>query len=176
MFERKGDKIKKADYPYYTEGARRLFKFSPVSEPYTGSRAQKAALRGLATRTIRKSVIATSVSPRGLTVEKDARRDVAILKELAWQFVIENPRMAAQQEGKRKIICELFRIFGDAASSQKTWKMFPPPFQEQLEFGEVSPARTTSDFIASLGEQRAVELFSEVSGMSFKPIVTGLPL
>jgi hypothetical protein len=33
-----------------------------------------------------------------------------------------------------------------------------------------------SDFIASLGEQRAVELFSEVSGMSLKPIMTGLPL
>jgi hypothetical protein len=98
------------------------------------------------------------------------------LKELAWQFVIENPRMAAQQEGKRKIICELFRIFGNAASSRKTWKMFPLPFQEQLQFGGVSPARTSSDSIASLGEQRAVELFSEVSGMSFQPIVTGLPL
>ena len=101
---------------------------------------------------------------------------MAILKELAWQFVIENPRLAAQQEGKRKIICKLFRIFGNAASSKKNWKIFPLPFQEQLEFGEDSPARITSDFIASLGEQRAVELFSEVSGTSLKPIVTGLPL
>ena len=161
MFRRKRDKINKSEHSDYMQAAKRLFEFSPVSQPYTGSRAQKAALRSLASRTIRTSVNAAWVSQRGFEVKENARRDVAILKELTWQFVIENPRMAPQQEGKRKIICELFRIFGDAASSKKTWKMFPPPFQEQLEFGEVSPERTTSDFIASLGEQRAVELFQK---------------
>ena len=176
MFDRKGNKIPRAEHQEYTNAAQRLFKFSPVSEPYNGSRGQKAALRQLATRMIRISVTGTSINKEGLFVNKRTRRDIAILKELTWQFVILDSRMAAQQEGKRRVIRRLFEILGNAASSRKTWKMFPRPFQEQLEYNEGSPARITSDFIASLGEQRAVELYSDVSGFSLKPMITGLPL
>jgi dGTPase len=176
MFDRKGNKIPRTEHSEYRNAAHRLFEFSPVSEPYNGSRGQKAALRQLATRMIRVAVNGTSIDKKGLSVKTRIRRDITILKELTWQFVILDPRMAAEQEGKRKVIRCLFEILGNAASSRRAWKIFPRPFQEQLQYKEGSPARITSDFIASLGEQRAVELYSDMSGFSLKPIVTGLPL
>ena len=76
--------------------------------------------------------------------------------------------MAARQEGKRRLITELFEIFANAAMNKRDWKLFPIPVQEQLEERRESPARVVSDFIASLGEQRAVQLHSEVTGVTLK--------
>jgi dGTP triphosphohydrolase len=68
------------------------------------------------------------------------------------------------------------RFFGNAAADPKSWKMFPVALQEQLADQKVPTARTTADYIASMGEQRAVELYAELVGASLKPVVTGLPL
>lgn len=151
-----------------------FFPNSPVSEPYTGRRAQRAALRALGSSIIHDAVSQTTLSETGLVRPVKAQATVAILKQLTWHYVIEDPALATEQFGKRRVIRELFEILGNAASERKSWKMFPVPWQEQLEDKAVSIRRTTADYIASMGEQRAVQLHAEFAGTSLKPLTTGV--
>lgn len=176
MVRRLKGKIKPSDEKDYVKTAIDFLKFSPVSEIYSGRRTQRAALRGLASSIIHRAICGTTISAKGLIRPPKIEREVAVLKQLTWHYVIEDSRLAAEQHGKRRVVGKLFKIFSDAATSKKKWKIFPPAFQERLEDGICSPARTASDYIASMGEQRAVELYSELLGISLKPVTTGLSL
>jgi dGTPase len=160
----------------YKTAAMQFFKICPVSEPYTGRRTQRAALRGLASSLIHEAVTGVSLSETGLLRPEESQRTVAVLKQLTWNFVIEDPALASEQYGKRTVIRRLFEVLGNAATDPKAWKMFPVALQEQLQDRSVSTARTTADYIASMGEQRAVELYAELAGSALKPMMTGVPL
>jgi dGTPase len=167
---------KKTGCQQYEDTAKELFTFCPVSERYSGTHLQRAALRGFASSLIHEAISGTQISSGGLVRPPRAERVVTILKQLAWHYVIEDPAVATEQFGRRKMIQTLFEIFQRAANVQAKWRLFPLTFQEQLKDGSTPPARVASDYIASLGEQRAVELFSELTGAPLKPVVTGLAL
>jgi dGTPase len=173
---RRLNKLSKDEFQLYEDTASRFLKFSPVAEPYTGRRTQRAALRGLASSIIHRAVSGTTLSREGLVRPSNIVREVAILKQLTWHYVIEDSRLAAEQHGKRRVIRELFEIFCDAATNKARQKLFPIRFQEQLEDGECTPPRTAADYIADMGEQRAVELYNSLTGSSLKPVTTGLTL
>ena len=160
----------------YKSTARDLLDFCPVSAAYSGTRTQRTALHNFASSMIHNAVCGTTLTEDGLKRPLEDEKRIAILKQLTWHYVIEDARVAAEQHGKRKVIRTLFDAFADAAASEKKWKLFPPNFQEQLREGKCSPARTASDYVAWMGEQRAVELFSELSGIGLKPIATGVIL
>jgi dGTPase len=174
MFQR--EKILEGDRSPYEDTASSLFMFCPVSERYTGTRTQRSALRGWASSIIHEAVSETKVTEKGLIRPERANRVVSILKQLTWHYVIEGSSVATEQYGRRVMVQTLFDILNQAANAEAKWRLFPFAFQEQLREGLATPARTTADYIASLGEQRAVELFSELSGAPLKPVVTGLPL
>lgn len=176
MFKRKGDEIPDNQRPDYEETAERFFMWCPVSQAYSGTRTQRAALRGLASSVIHEAITGTTLSRKGLIRPKRAERIVTILKQLTWHYVIEDNSLATEQHGRRRIIQELFKIFSDAAKTEAQWRLFPPAFQDQLRSAEAPSARTAADYIASLGEQRAVELFGELTGAPLKPVVTGVAL
>jgi dGTPase len=176
MEKRLKGKIAPAEEEEYLETAKAILSFGPVSEAYTGRRTQRAALRGFASSIIHDCVCKTTLSEDGLQRPPVYARKVAILKQLTWHYVIEDSRLAAEQHGKRQVIRCLFEIFANAASSKSDWRLFPPNYQEQLEESIATPPRTAADYIASMGEQRAVELYSELAGMSLKPVTTGMAL
>jgi dGTPase len=176
MFEKKKKQIPAAEHNQYREAARDLFTFCPVSEEYLGTRTQRAALRGFASAIIHEAVTQTKLSDEGLVKPVRSLLHVALLKQLTFSFFIEDSSLASEQYGKRYIIRKLFEIFANASQEPKDWKMFPPAFQEQLADKNVHYLRTTADYIASMGEQRAVELYAQLSGSSLKPFATGLAL
>jgi dGTPase len=161
---------------HYAEAAVHWFAINPVEEAYSGSRTQRAALRGIASAIIHNAITGTSLTVSGIEKDPANQDEVRILKELTWHYVIENPRFATEQFGKKKIIQTLFGVFIDAAHEPNCWNMFPTAYQEQLHEGSVSPARCVADYISSLGEQRAVELASELGGLHLAPVKTGVAL
>ena len=168
--------IKPEDEQAYADTATRFLAFCPVSEAYSGRRTQRTALRGFASSIIHEAVCGTKICETGLVRPPKIDREVTVLKQLTWHYVIEDSRLASGQYGKRKVISTLFDIFSNAACSKAKWKIFPPAFQQQLE-DETSPAaRTAADYIASMGEQRAVELYNELLGTSLKPVTTEMAL
>jgi dGTPase len=161
---------------HYQAAALDWFSVNPVEEAYSGSRTQRAALRGLASAIIHNAITGTSLTVSGIERASTSDDEVRILKELTWHYVIDNPRFATEQFGKKRIIETLFDVFAEAALTKKRWNMFPIALQEQLEEGSVSLGRCVADYIWSLGEQRAVHLASELGGLRLEPVMTGVAL
>jgi dGTPase len=168
--------MKTEEREQYAEAAVDWFRLNPVTEAYNGSRTQRAALRGVGSSIIHEAICGTSLSANGIVRPQKSWNEVVVLKELTWHFVIDDPRMATEQFGKKRVIERLFEVFNNAALDEDEWNMFPVPIQEQLAEGAVTPLRTIADYIASLGEQRAVELDAELQGLPLKPLITGVAL
>jgi dGTPase len=119
-------------------------------------------------------------------VDEDARLEVDVLKELTWFYVIQHPSLAAQQYGQRRIIRDLFGIFGEATRAPADeWvrKVLPNRFSDALRELEtkseptytVTRIRLAADAVASLTEQQAIDIHSRLTGHDtrsvFDPIV-----
>lgn len=106
----------------------------------------------------------TSITEAGLVIDPDARAKVDLLKELIWRYVILDPAVVTQQHGQQVIICKLFEVFQEAATSEKKAKYFPSEFQRRLREAAESPNRVAIDFIAGLTEIQATRLYQRITG------------
>jgi dGTPase len=161
----------------------------PTREPYTGTRSQRGRLAAFAGENVSFYVQSTKLLPppgrngKGLESPPEHLIQVALLKELTWCYVIDNPALAGHQYGQRKVIRTLFEVFLDAAED-RNWVLFPPQFREEAEDllqaeGDIPPARCArlvADTIASLTDGQALRLYQRLAGFSqgsgLDPIVT----
>ena len=134
----------------------RFCELSQITEPYSGTRSQRGELSALVARMVSNCVQSTRLldppgqDGKGLDIPPDALTQVALLKELTWVYVIDNPALAGHQFGQRKVIRTLFEIFSDAAR-HRDWALFPPQFREEAEDllqqqGDIPPARSLAWF------------------------------
>jgi dGTPase len=151
----------------------------PTREPYSGTRSQRGNLAAFTAKTVSDYVQGTHLLRHpgrdgiGLDIPPDFSIQVALLKELTWCYVIDNPALAGHQFGQRKIIQTLFEIFADAAS-HRNWVLFPPQFREEAEDvlktqGDIPPARCArlvADTIASMTDQQAARMYQRLTGQS----------
>jgi len=151
----------------------------PTRESYTGTRSQRGALSEFTSQTVSDYVQGTKLvrppgrNGKGLDIPADFLTQVALLQELTWCYVIDNPALAGHQFGQRKIIQTLFEIFFNAAGN-RSWVLFPPQFREEAEDvlkaqGDIPPsrcARLVADTIASMTDQQALRLYHRLTGQS----------
>jgi dGTPase len=151
----------------------------PTREAYTGTRSQRGNLAEFTSKTGSDYVQGTKLlrppghDGKGLDIPEDFSIQVALLKELTWCYVIDNPALAGHQFGQRKIIQTLFEIFSEAAR-ERNWVLFPPQFREEAEDvlrvqGDIPPARCArlvADTIASMTDQQALRLYQRLTGQS----------
>ena len=102
-----------------------------------------------------------------MTITREYELEVKILKQLTWQYVIENPALATQQYGQTRMIRELFEILHREASAHR-FSIFPPRFSERLEEddSERNVTRTVSDYISGMTERQTIELHQRLTGAS----------
>jgi len=147
-------------------------------QPYSGTLAQRSALRTLTSILIGRYVTAIRLRKPGsrqqkrVSIEPAAEFEVQILKQLAWTYVIENPSLTTQQYGQRRVIRELFEIFVDAARSGNRM-IFPIPYAELLEEADrtttkkdLGRIRAVVDMIAGMTEQAAINMHRRLTGAS----------
>jgi dGTPase len=151
----------------------------PTREAYTGTRSQRGYLAEFTARTVADYVQGTKLvrppgrNGKGLDIPSEFLTQVALLKELTWCYVIDNPALAGHQFGQRNIIKTLFEIFYDAAC-KRNWVLFPSQFREEAEdalltHGDIPPpqcARLVADAIASMTDQQALRLYQRLTGLS----------
>lgn len=162
----------------------------PMMEPYQGSFRHRAIVGSYTSHLIKRYIYAITLeaTPNGDSyIRRDPHMDaeVVMLKQLTWEYVIDNPRLATQQYGQRKLIRELFTMLVEAARDTKQWYIFPPAYHERLSSmnregtesnyhglvevwdheGE-GRIRMVIDMISSLTEQQTVELHGRLSGIS----------
>lgn len=142
-----------------------------VSHRYSGEEAEEQVLYQFATTLISRyvnSIEPSSGSAAGdVEIQKDARQQVDVLKELVWQYVILNPEMVQLQIGQRKAICLVFRESLRAARRREP-HFFPEPHRSRLAEG-LAPAqvvRLAADYVAGMTERELVHAYQRFLGMT----------
>lgn len=158
------------------EAFREVVEPSPLSERYQGTRRQRAGIRSFTASLIGKYIRAISFvekSAGGYRVQKSPRfeKQVLMLKELTWHYVITNPALETQQYGQRRIVSELFGMLAEAASARDAAAnrgIFPTGHQEQLAeaMSKDEKIRVVADVVASMTEQQALKMHQRLTGAS----------
>jgi len=142
--------------------------FWRIYEPYSGTKDQRSRLRYFTSQLIHRYVNGVSINlpKKAIELNPEYEKEVTILKELTWTYVIEAPNQGLQREGQRSVIKRLFEVYSDAARSEKTWAIFPPYYREELKDADtpLQRTRTVVDLIAGMTEPQAVEAYRQVIG------------
>lgn len=144
----------------------RLIEPLPLQSPYGGTAADQAQLREITSLLIGRFVGATSLvddpaMPTGkqLHIDEEMKKQVKIIKELNWHYVVESAALRTQQRGHRRIIERLFDVYVADAEG----RLIPAWLPSEIQF-DVSPARRAADTIASLTDQQAMLLHERLTG------------
>lgn len=109
-----------------------------------------------------------------LHIPPDLRAEVELFKQLTWYYVIFEPRLASLQEGHKRVVAALFKTLHrllKVAAEEKVLSRLPRKLQwtfalTKLEEGYLSLdaryARAVADYIASLTEAQAVDLYQRL--------------
>ncbi len=155
----------------------------PLRTPYDGSRRQRAVLRSFTATLIGRYIGSLQLNDvpsddRRIKLDPVSEKQVLMLKQLTWHYVIDSPGLATQQFGQRHIIRKLFEIYLEEAVSGKAreraqYKIFPLRVQEQLRRanGDEEIVRIIVDLIASMTEQQAVQLHQTLTGTTLGSFV-----
>lgn len=142
-----------------------------VKRPYEATRDQRQQLRFITSKLIGRYINGISLrQPEGdddpcVAIIPNLQDEVRVLKQITRDYVIQNPALAAQQRGQRRILKELFKDLKKDLKSGKP-RYLPIKFKHLAEDGHTSPARSVADCIASLSEAEAVALHARLRGHS----------
>lgn len=140
----------------------------PILGPFRGSHSERASLHDFTSTLLRRYIHSGLVVDRkGHIVRGRAQeREVTILKELTWQYVIADARLASQQEGQSEIIRSLFHYFlGRVAAANPVG--VPDRYRRVLGKAttEASRVRVACDIVAGMSEGQATRLHRRLSGV-----------
>ena len=157
---------------------------APINDLYSGTREQRARLRsftsGLIARYINGIKLRDPLGQEGPTVEieKWAKMELFVFKQLTWYYVINNSALSSQQFGQRNIIRYLFETFGNAIADNNP-DLFPPGHREQvadlLREGQGSSkeaqVRLVTDLIAGMSENQAKSMYHRLNGTNLGTVL-----
>lgn len=178
VFSRRAGRLPSGMDAVYLRGAfDELVEKLPIRQPYTPTRADRIRLRSVTSTLIRDFVGAVTLElsekPQ-VSIAKQRRAEIFMLKQLTWHYVIKNPALATQQYGQREIVRKLFHAFYAAATSKRpNADVFPvsvrellPPLPPPDQNSRLELVRLIIDFISSLTEEQAIATHNRVSGIS----------
>ena len=130
------------------------------------SYAERAKLHYFATSLIRHFVGSLSLTSTGIVIEPFAKREVEILKQFTWEYVIENPDLAVAQSGQRRAIREVFEWLLEQATSKQFHKL-PGTHRDSIQFAanEHETVRCVCDCVASMTEKQVIRMHGSLLGV-----------
>lgn len=141
-----------------------------LETPYEGTRNQREQLRRLTSTFIGRYISAISINPdpkaeKAVLFDDDRLHEVLILKQITRDYIIQNPTLAAQQHGQKRIIRELFEAIQDGYNDKLGYPEFLPVRLRYLsEIDGGTHARMIADCVASLSETEAMALHARLMG------------
>lgn len=145
------------------------FPFEP-EERYTGSFEDRARLYAFSTGLIGYFVTALHPNTQKnasslVAIEPDARREMEVLKQFIWEYVIENPDLAVPQHGQRLAVQTVFKELLKA-STQKAFHLFPAHYHEAIKNAKTKAdqVRTVSDCISGMTEKELLQFYRSLQG------------
>jgi dGTPase len=146
-----------------------------ADERYTGCRADREKLFNFSTILIGRYVGSFMESFQARSPAKDTaylfeikpedQREVEVLKQFTWEYVILDPDLAVPQQGQRKAIGTVFERLLKAANDED-WHLFPPRFRELFEEAPSSDrvVRHVADCISAMTEKELMHLYRSLQG------------
>jgi dGTPase len=149
-----------------------LFTHFKLSGPYEGTRNDRARLRIFTSMLVGRYINGLRLADpdtnhKTVFVEEPMRKQIALLKQLTWYYVIEAPGLAAQQHAHRQIIRYLFHAFLQETRRSPS-RLLPPYYRERLaEAGTMPTAvrRVVVDLIAGMTEAQALITYQRLNGI-----------
>ena len=160
--------------PDLEETLKKLAEFIPFNERYTGTTYHRSVLRSYTAALIARFMKAIQLrapsnadEPR-IALDPDLHKEVILLKELTWHYVILDPSLVKSQYGQRHTIRRLFTIFNYAAKRSNPG-IFPYAYRDLLEAAEDNSAlktRLVCDYISGMTERQAIGTYQRLTGGS----------
>ena len=154
----------------------------PFDGQYDDSFEHRAGMRTATSNLIQRCIWAAEIAEPGsadpLAVPEPVRLQLKFLQRLVWAYVIDNPRLATQQHGQRRIIRRLFEIYLEAVKARNTALVpalfhrslaelgLPRPEGKQRHQDTAAETRLAVDIVASLSDGQAVMLYRRLSGVA----------
>ncbi|WP_110180860.1 deoxyguanosinetriphosphate triphosphohydrolase family protein [Nocardioides solisilvae] len=149
---------------------------------HNGTADDLARLRSVCSRLINSYVSAIRLveGPEPIEIPPLVRAEVELFKQLTWHYVIHDPALATLQEGQAELLRCLFdrltKWLDDAIAAKEEFRlpkrlydlwMVTETEPGRSEFGvneHVRRARAVADYIASLTETQAIDLYERLTG------------
>lgn len=149
------------------------FRATILSGAYEGTHQQRLAIRSLTSTLIGRYIRETKlVEPKDyspgqsrVSLDQIYEDEVKLLKQIARDYILSSPSLAAQQLGQRRILESLFADFLGEIQDKKP-RVLPRRFHHLVEDNGLSPARIASDCVASLTEGEAIAMHQRLTGIS----------
>jgi dGTPase len=146
------------------------FPFEP-DERFTASAADRARLFDFSTGLIRHFVqsirirIPTRDNARLVVIDAEAQREVEVLKQFIWEYVILNPDLSVPQEGQRAAIRTVFERLLQAAK-KKDYHLFPPAYYELISEARINEecVRVVADCVSGMTEKEIIHFYHCLRG------------
>lgn len=155
------------EWSKHKEAYERLVSLIPFYEPYIGDTQQRASMRLFTSILISRYINAFKLNVPSDNLQKYAaipdneRIETELLKQLTWHYVIENPSLAIQQFGFKKVINDLFQVYNDGGNDRLV-----PPLLRFTRDDNASQARIAADIISSMTDSQALNLHKRLFGIS----------
>jgi len=153
-----------------------------LNEPYCGHKRQRAAIRSLGSTLIHRFFSGIKLrapkpgNGRFVEIDPATEREIALLKQLIWHYVIPNQALATQEEGQRVMIRKLFDVYKSVITEPDTPRvgLFPMRYREQLlgmptkfrKRYKQERVRIIVDVIAEMTEYQALQTYLRLTGHS----------
>lgn len=152
-----------------------------LGEEYSGTLSQRARLRSRTSRLIREYLTGVTIADPGadkpLVIDELHEIQMKFLQRLVWYYVIQNPRLATQQAGQRRIVENLFAEFLNASEPDRHGRprnryVIPPAVERDLEAVLTLDAdeqyrarlRLAADAVCSFTDAEAVAMSQRLRG------------
>ncbi len=152
-----------------------IFTFFKLQSSYEGTQRDRARLRSFTSQLVSRYINGLTISEPGggstVVRNKDLEKEIAVLKQLTWFYVIEAPGLAVQQHAQRQIIRYLFNAFMHE-TNVKSSRLLPPYYKERLDdmvkkhgSGTVRNRRVVVDLIAGMSESQVYAVYQRLNGI-----------
>jgi dGTPase len=146
-----------------------------LHRPFDGSSQQRGTLNWFSAQLIHRFIVAPQIKKGAFVIPANERFEVDVLKFVMAHFVYGNPALAAQQQGQRRVIRELFEMFWAAAKGTAP-AILPMQFRELLQAAndDTARARLVADLIAGLTERDAISIHQRLTGAALGTVLDAI--
>ena len=151
----------------YEEAYKRLGSQIQFDRPYIGDTEQRINMRKFTSILISRYInafklnVPSNNSQKYATIPENERFETELLKHFTRHYVIENPSLAIQQFGFKKVIKDLFKIY----TNEKNDGLVPPLLWFKRD-KNVSQERIAADIVSSMTDSQALNLHKRLFGIS----------